>query len=428
VFDYCDFSPKQLEVIEAPLDARITLLEGAVRSGKTIASIIRWALYVLGETSPNAKLLMLGVTGDTLYRNVVSDLLDIVGTENARYVDHTLHLFGRTVTCVGARDVGAEKRIRGMTVEGCYIDEVTQIPEVVVKQAILRCSKGLGRLIWTTNPDSPFHWVCTDYAQNAKQLASGQVAVYHFTLDDNFALSADYKDYIKSTFTGLWYQRMVLGLWVLSEGVIYDHFDLETHGYDDGADGPPAIARRRVVCDYGTQNPFHALDIRSVGQDSWVDNEMRYSGRDTKIQKTDADYSADLVVFVGGDLDVEIITDPSAASFKAQLKRDGFTRIRDAKNDVLPGILTVSSRLKQGKLKVHRTRCPDLVKEFGLYAWDPKAAMRGEDAPLKVNDHGMDALRYHEFTIHGGPDMVAIASSSETILDLDEMTMDELFS
>jgi hypothetical protein len=26
--------------------------------------------------------------------------------------------------------------------------------------------------------------------------------------------------------------------------------------------------------------------------------------------------------------------------------------------------------------------------------WDPKAALRGEEKPLKVDDHGPDALRY----------------------------------
>jgi PBSX family phage terminase large subunit len=407
MFEWADFSPKQLEVIEAPLGARINILEGAVRSGKTIASIIRWVLYVMGETSPNAKLLMLGVTGDTLYRNVVSDLLDIVGTENARYVDHTLHLFGRTITCVGARDVGAEKRIRGMTVEGCYIDEVTQIPEVVVKQAILRCSKGMGRLIWTTNPDSPFHWVCKDYAQNEKQLASGQVAVYHFTLDDNYALSPEYKDYIKTTFTGLWYQRMVMGLWVLAEGIIYEGFDLDRHGYDDHE--APLFTRMRVALDYGTQNPFHALLIGEAGngtdQESWIENEWRHCGRETNRQMTDAQYSAALKEWMGfapdDDVPLEIIVDPSATSFKAQLREDGFTHITSAKNDVLPGILTVSSRLGKGLLRVHRTRCPELVKEFGIYSWDAKATLKGEDVPIKQHDHGMDALRYYEFTIRG---------------------------
>jgi hypothetical protein len=28
------------------------------------------------------------------------------------------------------------------------------------------------------------------------------------------------------------------------------------------------------------------------------------------------------------------------------------------------------------------------------YEWDPKAADRGEDKPVKANDHSADALRY----------------------------------
>jgi hypothetical protein len=28
------------------------------------------------------------------------------------------------------------------------------------------------------------------------------------------------------------------------------------------------------------------------------------------------------------------------------------------------------------------------------YAWDAKAAQRGEEKPLKVHDHGPDAFRY----------------------------------
>jgi PBSX family phage terminase large subunit len=399
VFTYCDFSPKQLDVIEAPL-TRINILEGAVRSGKTIASIIRWVIYVMSETSEGGRLLMLGVTGDTLYRNVISDLLDMVGPEHSRYVDHTLYLFGRTIHCVGARDVGAEKRIRGMTVEGCYIDEVTQIPQVVVKQSILRCSKGAGRAIWTTNPDSPFHWVHEDYIGNEAALTSGRVTVHHFDLDDNFALSEEYKADIRASFTGLWFQRMVKGMWVMAEGVIYDSFDLDAHGFDD-VDQPAAFDWFDLTLDYGTQNPFHALLVGAKADVGWYVDEYRHCGRDTMRQLTDGEYSQALIKFLGNRLPRHIYIDPSASSMAAQLRKDGFKGITSADNDVVPGIRVVSNRLTDGKVKIHREKCPHLVKEFGSYSWDPKAIIKGEDKPLKVNDHGMDALRYREFTLYG---------------------------
>ena len=38
--------------------------------------------------------------------------------------------------------------------------------------------------------------------------------------------------------------------------------------------------------------------------------------------------------------------------------------------------------------------CTELIREIPGYIWDPKAAERGVDAPVKVDDHFCDALRY----------------------------------
>ena len=43
--------------------------------------------------------------------------------------------------------------------------------------------------------------------------------------------------------------------------------------------------------------------------------------------------------------------------------------------------------------------CTGLIEEMGGYVWDEKKAQRtGEEAPVKVGDHGPDALRYGAFT------------------------------
>ncbi len=39
-------------------------------------------------------------------------------------------------------------------------------------------------------------------------------------------------------------------------------------------------------------------------------------------------------------------------------------------------------------------QCHGIVSEMTEYTWDPKATEKGEDKPLKANDHSMDALRY----------------------------------
>src|SRR5699024_12464280 len=89
--------------------------------------------------------------------------------------------------------------------------------------------------------------------------------------------------------------------------------------------------------------------------------------------------------------------DPSAASFKAQLKQDGW-RVRDAENDVVNGIRNVATSLEDGTIKINDC-CKHTIREFSSYIWDEKAANRGEDKPVKENDHHMDSDRYFVNTV-----------------------------
>ena len=41
----------------------------------------------------------------------------------------------------------------------------------------------------------------------------------------------------------------------------------------------------------------------------------------------------------------------------------------------------------------------EVIAEYSEYVWDPKAQERGEDAPLKQNDHGKDMERYFHDTL-----------------------------
>ncbi len=115
-------------------------------------------------------------------------------------------------------------------------------------------------------------------------------------------------------------------------------------------------------------------------------------------QKTDAEYAEDLEAFLGGNRNVQVIIDPSAASFKAELRRRGF-RLRDAKNDVREGIAATAVLIGNRMVRVHRKNCPGFLREIHSYVWDEKARQRGEERPLKEHDHAMDALRYLVHTL-----------------------------
>ena len=88
--------------------------------------------------------------------------------------------------------------------------------------------------------------------------------------------------------------------------------------------------------------------------------------------------------------------DPSAAGLRVQLYRDGLSTVA-ADNDVLAGIGTNASLLANGKIYVS-ARCSELIREVPGYSWDPKAQKLGEDKPIKVDDHGVDAWRYADHT------------------------------
>lgn len=419
-FPFKPFSPKQRQVLAVETDRKIVLLDGPVRSGKTIPSIVRWLAY-LGRLPRGTKVLMTGKTLGALRNNILDPIEQMLGpgryyfnrTEGIAYID------GRRARCVGAHDEASASIIRGDTVAGWYADEIVEHPKNFVDLARTRVSQDPGFIIWTCNPEGRYHFIHQEYLDpEAPAVREGLVERIPFELDDNWALPEAYKRQLKASFTGVFFKRNVLGLWVVAEGIIYDGFDLKAHGFDDG-DAPAAFDRLIVALDYGTQNPFHALLLGVKGDETWYLKEWRYCGRDTGRQKTDGEYSRELRIWLGQEFDAKrnlwtggtvpdrVIVDPSATSFIAQLRKDGWHNVTLADNDVTPGIMAVANRLGAGKIHVHRQHTAALQKEIGSYAWDPKAAKRGVDEPLKANDHGVDAWRYGERTLFGGRQMPA---------------------
>jgi phage terminase large subunit len=102
--------------------------------------------------------------------------------------------------------------------------------------------------------------------------------------------------------------------------------------------------------------------------------------------------------FIGSPEECEhtIIVDPSASSFITALKLAGYS-VMNGKNDVLPGIRRVSSLFALDRIRIHES-CTGLISELELYVWDEKAALNGDERPLKTNDHAPDALRYYCMT------------------------------
>ena len=401
-FEFRPFSVKQKKLLTwwmRPSPYRewdMVIAEGSIRSGKTIAMIdgfLSWSL----ATFDNQYFILAGKSMGALKRNVLKPMFQILAAKGIAYryhrSEHYIEIGSNTYYCFGANNEASQDVLQGLTAAGALLDEVALFPQSFVEQAIGRCSVEGAKLWLNCNPESPYHNIKAEYIDKAKEK---RILHLHFELDDNLTLSRRVKERYKRLFTGLWYKRFILGLWVLAEGAIYDMWDEDVHLVDC----PAKHFEYGVAIDYATASVMTFGLYGITGDKVYLISEYYYDAKQKGRQKTDSEFADDFKRFLDGVVPRNIYLDPSAASFKAELRKKGYSQIRDADNDVVNGIRLVSSFLSSGRFFVDRS-CKATAKEFAGYVWDPKAQLKGEDRPLKQNDHAMDRNRYFIYSRFG---------------------------
>nr|DAL93870.1 MAG TPA: large terminase [Caudoviricetes sp.] len=409
VFKFQPFSLKQKKVLTwwcdtSPVkDKDGIIADGAIRSGKTVCmslSFIMWAM----QRFKGQNFAMCGKTIGSFRRNVLFWLKLMLKSRGYRVVDHRsdnlVEISRGKVTnyfyIFGGKDERSQDLIQGITLAGVFFDEVALMPESFVNQATGRCSVDGSKYWFNCNPDGPYHWFKTNWIDEAKKK---NLIVLHFTMEDNLSLSEQIKARYRSMYSGVFYKRYILGLWAMAEGIIYDMFDIDRH-VKKVVDFARLLidGGRYVSIDYGTQNAMvFLLWNKGIDKKWYCTREYYYSGRDKGKQKADSQYADDLEKWLEGTPVKAIIVDPSAASFITELNNRGYKTMK-ADNDVEDGIRLVSTLLNTEKIAFSQS-CINTIKEFASYIWDPKAADRGEDKPIKQHDHAMDAVRYFCYTI-----------------------------
>lgn len=390
---------KQQEVLQSYLhdDWRILILSGAVRAGKTYISdwiflleLRRVAKLAAQRNDPHPIVILAGFSSNSIYTNVIASVENEFGLELKPDRHGHFHLFCVDIVPVytgNKRGVGA---IRGATAYSAYIDEGSLADQAVFQEILQRCSVKNSRVIVTTNPGSPVHYLKTDYMDKTSDPKT-RIKAFNFTIDDNTFLPGEYVSALKAqTPSGMFYDRAILGLWVSGEGLVYRDFDkskmvipesgipTDLHIYC-GVDWGFAEDHKGVITVFGDDDDgniylLHEYTSEYKFIEYWV-------GLAKKLQKR---YGRNLTFWA----------DPARPDNVTEFQKRGIN-CRNAKKDVMPGVEKVAEYMKLGKFFVNADGIDKFLDEIYQYIWDENTGK-----PKKENDDVMDSCRYAIFNEH----------------------------
>lgn len=307
---------------------------------------------------------------------------------------------------------GMDKSTRIMSSEYdiAYVQEATELTEDDWEAITTRLRHGaisFQQIIADCNPDAPHHWLKQRCDRGATHL------IYCQHEDNPVLYDAETRTwtpqgaaYISKldALTGVRYERLRGGKWAAAEGLIYDTFDPAVHLHKPIGE-PPATWARWWSVDFGYTNPF-------VWQ-AWAEDPDGRLYLYREIYRTQT-LVEDHAVAIRRALQAR---EPSPRDVVCDHDAEGRATLEDklglstsaAHKSVLEGIEAVKARLKvQGDGKPRLFICRDALAsrdaaladakkpcctqdEILEYTWDDRAK---REQPAKINDHGMDAMRY----------------------------------
>lgn len=401
------FGPRVLRRI-VTTDA-LQFYEGPVRSGKTQASILSLIYYIATHDVTTG--MITGNTVGSVTRNVIKckyGLLDLC--PGARYVvrantaqvivptDHgevTIYIFG------GGKS-NSDDQLRGLTADFWYADEITKHHMTFIAEATARLAASDNPfMLWTSNPDNPHLPFYREYTDKYLRMSDedkrrfGGYHEFHFRLEDNPIMTPDKIEALKLRYSGYEYERKILGVRCVAEGLVYPNVTEASFMDFDISD----VDIRYCAIDFGATHPT-VMVFGGPHNGNKRDWRIVAEYFDEASGKTTYDHYCgflDVCRRIGADPNrIRIAIDPAARTLRDEFIKRGLQPVK-AKNDVLPGIEFTRELIRSGRLLFH-SALQDILGEFRTYAWDPKASETGQDKPIKLGDDRMDAIRYFTYT------------------------------
>lgn len=307
-----------------------------------------------------------------------------------------------------AADMNYPSKIGSMELTRAYIDEAIELPENALNMVTTRLSYQVNgstpQVSFATNPGSPQHWIHRRFIAKRPENANiGELNTF-----DNPYLDDAYREQLNQLpHESNFYKRMVLGEWIAFLGMVYDCFNPEKHIVDKVPE-PTTTSYNFRSFDYGGANPFSGSWYRYFPEDDTL-----YHYRQVYWSEIGAtDFGEMIKRHQPKNEPIRYSVSDHDVSDRIQLASMGIRTIRAIK-DVRRGIDTVNQRLAHDKLffvkdalverdpklasedsLAKRVRPQSTLEEIVGYEWGVTARGVPTDEPNKMDDHGVDDLRY----------------------------------
>lgn len=294
---------------------------------------------------------------------------------------------GSEIQFAGLDDSEKLKSISRIT--SVWMEEATEFSESDLEQIRLRL-RGLHkyplRIVLTFNPVSPFHWLKRRFFDNVDAKASVLVTTY---LDNRFLDDAYKEDLegLKARDITLW-RIYAKGQWAVLEGLVYKHWEISDFV-------PERWDQEYYGLDFGFNAPSALVKVGEFGESVYLEEKIYQSGLTTRDL-------ANKMLAMQIPQYAPIYADAAEPDRIEEIRRMGFNVIPADKGpgSVVSGILSVKAR------KVYvRVSAENISKEVQTYKWAEDKNGIPLEAPVKFNDHMMDAIRYaihtHTRGLHG---------------------------
>lgn len=405
------FTPLEWQI--APWKSRkpIILLTGTAGGGKS--RVAGEKIHAFLMKYPGATGLVLRKTRESLKNSVIAFMKNrVIGSDPRIRYKPSEYRFeypnGSMLVWGGMKDAAQREAIRSIGQDGSldivWIEEANSLSEEDFNEIIPRMrgqAANWRQVILTTNPDSPYHWIYQ------RLIRGEQAEVFYSRYDWNTYNPDDYHETLKNL-TGVQFLRLVEGRWVQAEGLIWDSWDWNVNTCDPFE--IPSDWRRYRTIDFGYTNPFvcqwWALDHDDR---AFMYREIYH----TEILVPDA--ARRIQELSQGEKIIDTIADHDPGD-RGLLNTYGIPTV-PAKKDVSSGLQAVHQRIRKagdgkprltimrGALDKEDPRLKDKYlptcteQEVVGYVWDKTKRVKEE--PMKINDHGCDAMRY--FIVHVDP-------------------------